>query len=257
MSELQVINQNGQLLVDSREVADMIGKRHDHLMADIRKYVEILDSQDFGSQQFFIPSVYRNSQNKEQPCFHLTRKGCDMVANKMTGEKGVLFTAAYVTKFEEMEKQLHSSMQELSPQLQFLIKLELDQKRLEQKVDNISEIVALNSTDWRKDTTNILNKIALKTGGYEQYRNIRNESYELLEQRANAKLNIRVMNKQKKMALEGAAKSKIDKVSKLDVIEEDKRLLEIYLAVVKEMAIKYQVEYSQSGNEVTTRETIR
>src|SRR5690606_23636378 len=34
------------------------------------------------------------------------RKGCDMVANKMTGEKGVLFTAAYVTKFEEMERQL-------------------------------------------------------------------------------------------------------------------------------------------------------
>ena len=31
---------------------------------------------------------------------------CDMVANKMTGEKGVLFTAAYVTKFEEMEKEI-------------------------------------------------------------------------------------------------------------------------------------------------------
>ncbi|WP_238473810.1 ORF6C domain-containing protein [Paenisporosarcina cavernae] len=30
-----------------------------------------------------------------------------MVANKMTGEKGVLFTAAYVTRFEEMEKQIH------------------------------------------------------------------------------------------------------------------------------------------------------
>jgi phage regulator Rha-like protein len=29
-----------------------------------------------------------------------------MVANKMTGEKGVLFTAAYVIKFEEMEKTL-------------------------------------------------------------------------------------------------------------------------------------------------------
>ena len=29
-----------------------------------------------------------------------------MVANKLTGEKGVLFTAAYVTRFEEMEKEI-------------------------------------------------------------------------------------------------------------------------------------------------------
>lgn len=27
-----------------------------------------------------------------------------MVANKLTGEKGILFTAEYVTRFEEMEQ---------------------------------------------------------------------------------------------------------------------------------------------------------
>lgn len=36
----------------------------------------------------------------------LTKKGCEMVANKMTGEKGVLFTAAYVTAFNKMEEHL-------------------------------------------------------------------------------------------------------------------------------------------------------
>ena len=116
----------------------------------------------------------------------------------------------------------------------------------ERKVDSISEIVALNSTEWRKDTTTILNKIALKQGGFEMYRTIRNESYDILEQRANAKLSVRVKNKQKNMALEGVPKSRIDKVSKLDVIDEDKRLLEIYLAVVKEMAIRYQVNLNQA-----------
>jgi hypothetical protein len=43
------------------------------------------------------------------------------------------------------------------------------------------------------------------------------------------------------MADEGASKSKRDKLSKLDVIAEDKRLLEIYLAIVKEFAVKYGV----------------
>ncbi len=43
------------------------------------------------------------------------------------------------------------------------------------------------------------------------------------------------------MRREGISKSKVDKVSQIDVIAEDKRLKEIYIAVVKEMAIKYGV----------------
>lgn len=158
----------------------------------------------------------------------------------------------FVDGYFNMRKRQIDTTQ-LSPELQMFQTLfttlatqELNQKKLEQKVDNISEIVALNSTDWRKDTTLILNKIARKQGGFEMYRKIRNESYEILEQRASAKLSIRVNNKKKIMALEGVAKSKIDKVSNLDIIGEDKRLLEIYLAIVKEMAIRYQVNINEA-----------
>lgn len=110
MSNLQVISRNGQLLVDSRQVAEIVGKEHSHLMRDIRGYSKILarsENPTLDSQNFFIPSTYRvEGNNKTYDCFLLTRKGCDMVANKMTGEKGVLFTAAYVTEFERMEKRL-------------------------------------------------------------------------------------------------------------------------------------------------------
>ena len=44
------------------------------------------------------------------------------------------------------------------------------------------------------------------------------------------------------MALNGASKSKIDKVNKMDVIADDARLTEIYLAIVKEFAIKYGIK---------------
>ena len=105
MNQLKVVSFNCQLVTDSRDVAEMVGKRHDHLIRDIKGYIEILeDAPNLGSANFFIPHTYRNSQNKEMPCFLLTRKGCDMVANKMTGEKGVLFTATYVIRFEEMEQ---------------------------------------------------------------------------------------------------------------------------------------------------------
>ncbi|OME58185.1 hypothetical protein BSK59_08350 [Paenibacillus odorifer] len=123
--------------IDSREVADMMGKRHDHLLSDIRRYTEILDSQDLGSHQFFIPSHYLNAQNKEQPNYLLTRKGCDMVANKMTGEKGVLFTAAYVTKFEAMEEKIKNPFAGASKELQAILMLDIRTKEMEDRVEHL------------------------------------------------------------------------------------------------------------------------
>ncbi|MGK8430633.1 Rha family transcriptional regulator [Bacillus cereus] len=105
MSQLQVFRKNGQLLVESREVSDMIGKRHADLLRSIENYVLVLENAKLRSQEFFIETSYTTEgNNKTYRNYLLTRKGCDMVANKLTGEKGILFTAAYVTRFEEMEK---------------------------------------------------------------------------------------------------------------------------------------------------------
>lgn len=120
MSNLEVFKFDGVDVVDSRQVAEMIGKRHDNLLRDIQNYCDVIEKNGLLKNEesagqckimpfdFFIPSVYINSQNKEQPCYLLTKKGCDMVANKMTGEKGVLFTAAYVTAFEAMREHIQT-----------------------------------------------------------------------------------------------------------------------------------------------------
>lgn len=107
-----------QKTIDSREVAEMIGMRHSDLLEKIDGYIQILENGEFRSRvnikvtDFFIESSYTTEgNNKTYKCYLITRKGCDMVANKMTGEKGVLFTAAYVTKFEEMEKQLNQPIE--------------------------------------------------------------------------------------------------------------------------------------------------
>jgi len=112
MNNLQIINHNGTFAVDSREVAEMVEKNHAHLLRDIQGYIGILDPNPIlDSANFFIPCVYLDAQKQERPCYLLTKKGCDMVANKMTGEKGIIFTALYVTKFEEMEKTLKGTPQ--------------------------------------------------------------------------------------------------------------------------------------------------
>lgn len=109
VDQLQIISLDGQLVTDSRDVAEMTGVRHGHLLEKIDGYVDIISRSTepkIRLSDFFIESSYQDTTGRTLKCYLLTRKGCDMVANKMTGEKGVLFTAAYVTRFEEMEKKL-------------------------------------------------------------------------------------------------------------------------------------------------------
>lgn len=102
MNELRVFNFNDAEVVDSRDVAEMTNVRHADLIEKITGYMKHLANGNFRSLDFFIPNTYKDAQDKPRPCYLLTKKGCDMVANKMTGEKGVLFTAAYVSAFEKM-----------------------------------------------------------------------------------------------------------------------------------------------------------
>lgn len=104
MNELKIVSLNGQLLTDSRDVANMIGREHKELLRTIRGFIKVLTSASLRSFDFFVTHNYVDAKGEYRPCFLLSRKGCDMVANKMAGDRGVLFTAAYVTKFEEMEE---------------------------------------------------------------------------------------------------------------------------------------------------------
>ncbi|OYP38078.1 hypothetical protein CG709_05655, partial [Lachnotalea glycerini] len=99
--------------------------------------------------------------------------------------------------------------------------------------------VALDTTSWREDTSNILKKIGHSLGGGQIYSQVRAESYELLEKRMGVSLATRLTNKRRRMADEGICKSKRDKLSYVDIIAEDKKLIEGYMAIVKEMAIRY------------------
>lgn len=243
------MNQLTQTLT-SNEVAEMIGTTNGELMKSIRTYIGYLAEGEIPSGDFFIDSTYKDSNNQERPNYLLTKQGCEMVSNKLTGPKGVQFTAKYVSRFNQMEEHIKEQLDtsNLSPELQFmnsvvqsLAKQERDTKRIENKVDNITEIVALNSTDWRKDSRTLISKMAKAQGGYEAYREVQADIYQELDRRAGSSLKTRVTNKRRRMADEGVSKSKRDKLSKLDVIAEDKRLLEIYLAIVKEFAVKYGV----------------
>ena len=151
---------------------------------------------------------------------------------------------------------VQSQFADLSPQLQVLIQMETRQKQiearqaeqatalagLEQKIQNTCEVIALDKTAWRKDSEHLINKIARATGdGYGGIRLLYEEIYRSIESRAGVSLNTRLTNKRNRMAGEGVCKSKRDKLTRVDIIAEDKKLIEIYVAIVKELAVKYGV----------------
>lgn len=108
MYNLTLQDYNGTPVMDSRDIADMIERNHKDLLRDIRGYMDIMEKsgeRKIAPPDFFIESSYEN-RGKQYPCYLITKKGCDMIANKMTGAKGVLFTAAYVTAFEKMREQM-------------------------------------------------------------------------------------------------------------------------------------------------------
>lgn len=104
-------------------------KGRNKLLDEIKRYVEVIDqSSNLRTANFFIESSYKNENNQSYTCYLLTRKGCDMVANKMTGEKGILFTATYVTRFEEMENELKS--QQVSQISSYMIQNPLERAKM-------------------------------------------------------------------------------------------------------------------------------
>ncbi len=235
--------------ISSIEVAEMVGKAHNDLLKDIRRYCKQLGQGKIPQSDFFTESTYKNSQNKEMPCYDVTKKGCEFIAHKLTGVKGTEFTAKYINRFHDMEDTIRQGIpNDLSPQLQLLINMEMKQKehdqkleQLDSKVDSIKEVVALRPNAWRKESGNIINKIAQSLGGFEHINVIRSESYKILEERMHVALNVRLANKKKTNALNGLCKSKVDKMNQLDVIADDPKLIEGYIAIIKEMAINYGI----------------
>ncbi|MDP4267025.1 MAG: ORF6N domain-containing protein [Bacteroidota bacterium] len=148
-------------------------------------------------------------------------------------------------------KELKEYSEKLSPQTKLLLhmsesiaKAELEQQeikqiaiRAQQTVETIKDTIVSNPDNWREDINRKLNKIAQTVGN--KFQEVRSESYKTLEQRAGVLLERRLDNKRARMIKEGMSKTSIDKANRLDVIDEDKKLREIYSAIIKELTIKH------------------
>lgn len=220
-----------------------------------RRFAECDAREDGDYTSVEISTVSGGTPKKEHIIKLDTAKEMAMLERNEKGKQ----VRRYFIQVEKKYKSATLMTQELSPELQMFSKifesaarLELEQKhqaeklqQVEEKVDSIKEVVALRPNAWRKESSNIINKIAQKLGGYEHIKLIREESYRTLEERMHVALNIRLANKKKTNALNGMCKSKLGKLNQLDVIADDPKLIEGYIAIIKEMAIKYGISVGE------------
>lgn len=231
-----------QILFDVEQVAKSLGftqtknKKEYIRWETVNRYLEKYVSQQVGKGDLIPePLVYKlafKAQNE------LAEKFQDWLAIEVI--PAIRKTGSYDIK----TSQLSPELQMFNGLFQSLAKQELATKQLETKVDGIRDVVALNTTDWREDSRKLINKIAQSRGGFGAYKEVNSEVYKEVERRGGYMLNTRLTNKRRRLADEGAPKSKRDKLTKVDVIADDKRLIEIYVAVVKEFAIKHGVDAS-------------
>ena len=98
--------------IPSYEVAEMMERTHAKVIRMLegdKSHVGIiptLTEAQLGVSDYFIEGTYKDASGKQNKYYECTKMGCEMLANKMTGEKGILFTAKYVKKFNEMEQVL-------------------------------------------------------------------------------------------------------------------------------------------------------
>lgn len=238
-------NENNEQLVSGRELHEFL-----EVATEYRKWFGRMAEYGFVEDIDFVRVTQKcptpgGIQNITDYAMKLDMaKEISMIQRTEKGKKA----RQYFIQIEKEYKQQLLDTSKLSPELQMfqgifnaVAKQELETRRLATQMDNITEIVALNTTDWRSDCRNLVNKMAQAQGGYGAYQEIQTAIYEEVDRRAGASLKTRLTNLRNRMAGEGVSKSKRDKTNKLDVIESDKRLKEIYLSVVKDFAIKYRV----------------
>lgn len=122
--------------------------------------IPTLTKANFRLSDYFIQSTYRDASGKENKCYKVTKLGCDFLANKFTGEKGIIFTARYVKRFDEMEKgqmpkDFPSALRAYADEVERRQIVEQEKEKLQIELDyskdwySIKRVAAINGVDWK------------------------------------------------------------------------------------------------------------
>lgn len=115
-------------------VAEVFGKRHDHVIRDIRALIEQAPScvPNFGETEVGRPSPLNGARIASQ-AYTITRDGFMLLAMGFTGKKALNWKLAFIEAFNEMEAALRNqSAQPAAPAIDQRAKEQAERKRFNQ-----------------------------------------------------------------------------------------------------------------------------
>ena len=250
-SDISVKEYKGQRVVTFKDIDTVHGRPYGtarrNFNTNKRRFIEGEDYFIVSSDEIRTSLLFPISDNDFMRKILLTEQGYLMLVKSFTDDLAWKVQRQLVNSYFRV-RQVST---DLSPQMQMLYGM-LDQmaqterqareakelaSKANESVENIKEAVKPIFDDWREEINRKFNRI--QKNADKQFSILRGEMYEVLEHRAGCDLSTRLRNKKQRMADNGCTKTQINNVNKMDVIEEDKRLREIFSKVVSEYEIKY------------------
>jgi phage regulatory protein, rha family len=244
-NELITIDQNGQPVASSRDVAEHFEKRHDHVMRDIDALGK--DVPNFG--EMFFETELPDRYGRPQRVFLMNRDGFTLLAMGFTGKTALEWKLKYIEAFNTMEQELRQkAARPLSTaqmfQLQAQINVEQEQRlaALEKRAESVTEafetlaLPAVSKDQWQEETNRAVRQMCEKYGL--NYQKTIGDMYEELERSAGVNLSVRQKNLRERMKRGGATYAERQAVSKLSIVSLDKKLCEIYTGIVRRKAAR-------------------
>ena len=259
MNDLKVIKQNGPIKVYETNKGEKV--------VDARELHDGLESkQDFSTWVKARLNEFDAIENDDYICFHKKKEAnnatmieyilkldtAKQMAMLERNEQGKKYRK-YFIEIEDKYKQIQLDTSKLSPQMQllnqmvtYMAKQEIEVKAIQDTANkalefasNLKDVFVHECDNWRDELNHLFNKIQKSSNI--PFSELRKNTYESLENRARCDLSTRVRKLKERLSNEGATKTSIGKVTRIDVIEADIRIKEIYTQIIKEYAIKYVV----------------
>lgn len=245
MKDLITINNNGQPVASSRDIAEHFEKNHNHVLRDIDTLKK--DVSNFG--QMFFDVEIPDSYGRPQRAYLMNRDGFSLLVMGFTGKSALEWKLKYIDAFNRMEAQIKSPQAMTTAQMfamQAQVNLEQEQRlsalesRAERNEQNMQKTLdifsapAVSPDDWTSAMNHQINTLVEQYGG--NHRKFRSDRYAELELETGVDLKCRQTRLRNRMRKNGATETECKQVSILQVISRDRKLRPAFEAIIRRKA---------------------
>lgn len=251
---------NGKRVVTFKDIDTVherpAGTANKRFLDNKKRFINREDYFIIGNSEIRKSHIIPISDNDFTDKVLITESGYLMLVKSFTDDLAWAVQRQIVDSYFRAKK---TANEELSPQMQLLLQMvntmaekELEDKERDRKIALVKETAekAVETTEkikdefiqefdnWRNDVNTKVREIAINSGI--PYQTLFSEIYSELERRAGADISARQRNKRTRMINNGSRKSDIEKeTTKIAIVEEDKKLKQIFDDIVRRYAVKY------------------